>query len=1792
MCIRDSVGDAVTFTVVVTNNGPDSASAIQVADQLPSGLTYVSHTGAGTYTPATGAWNVGTLASGASATLTVTATIDTVDPVTNTASITGSDQFDPSSVNDADSATVNVPQVDLSLTKTVDDSSPARIGDSVTYTLTVANAGPDASAPTTTVTDLLPAGLTYVSDDGSGAYSATTGVWQVGSVPNGATRTLHIIATVDVPGAITNTATVSSPNDDSVPGNDTDSVSVTAESSNVALTKSVNFLTPRQGDDVVYSITVTNNGPDTATGVVVDDQLPSGLTYVSDDGAGAYNAVSGVWTVGSLANGASATLQITATAATSDPVTNTATVDADQRDPDTADNADDATIDPTAADVSITKTVDDAKPAIGDTVTYTVTATNNGPDGATGVVVNDMFPSGITVLTANPPATGANALGSFWNVGALASGDSRTIVVTARVDSPDAQVNTATVTADQYDTVPANNSASAAISGATADLVVSKLVDDAAPANLGDTVTFTVRVANDGPDEAKGVSVADALPSGMTLVSSSAPTGTTYTGGVWTIGSIPSGETRELTVTATIDTLSPVTNTATATANTVDPTPVDNTASAQVDVPDTDVRVTKTVNAATPPVGTNVTFTITATNAGPLAATGVSVADVLPANLTLVSANATAGTYTAGAWTIGAMANGASETLTVVATVTDGAPLTNTATISADQEDGATANNTASADVDGQVAGIELTKTVDDSTPAAIGDQVTYTITLTNNGPDAATGTAVTDQLPAGLTYVSSSATAGAYNAATGAWTLGTVANGVTETLTITATVDVTTQITNTATATSDLTDPTANVATAVVDIPEADLAMTKTVSDATPAANGVVTYTLTVTNGGPDVATGIAVNEALPTGLTLVDARPSGATTYTAPTWTIGTLTSGATATLEIDARVTESTAITNTATVTSDVIDPASANDSASVTVNVPDADLSVTKTVDRTAPLIGDIVTYTVTVSNAGPDTAPAVAVDDALPAGLTLVSASASSGSYSDPTWNVGSLASGAQATLTIRARVTDSGAITNTATVTSDAADPTNGNDSDAVTIDGPDADLSVTKTVDDATPALNGDVTFTVTVANAGPDTARNVVVTDALPAGLTLVGTPTTTAGTYSAATGRWTISAVPSGATETLTMIARVTDPSNITNRATVDSDAADSDSSNDSASASVDVPDADIAVTKTVDNATPELGDTVTFTITATNNGPLVARGVVVTDAIPAGLTVGPGGVTTTRGTVSGDTWTLGSMANGATETMTVTATVDAATAITNTATVTSTSLDGNNTNDSAAATVNVPDADVRIRKTVNDQSPSLGDTVTYTLTVTNNGPDTACNVVIHDSLPAGLTFVSSTPAMDATPGEWTIGDLADGATATVEIQATVDDTTQITNTATVTSATTDLTPGNGSAVANVDVPEANLSLSKSASDSSPRLGESVTYTITLTNAGPDAATNVDVAENLPSELDLVSASASRGTFSAGTWHLATVPVGTHTLTIVARPNTEGTTVNTAEVTASETRDPNSTPGDGTGDDTAQATITVRPPLSDLSLSKSVSASAPRVGDIVTYNLRVSNFGPSRATGITVSDPIAAGYVSATASQGTYDNTTGVWAVGTVASGSSATLAIRVKITATGQLVNTAEIAASNVADPDSTPGNGASGEDDIASATLTASPAIIPTRLSISKTGPAVVRSGDVFSFTIKIGNTGAATATAVTITDCIPYGVSLVPSGSYRVRNGRLIWNIGSLAPGATRTVRVRFKVDPTSAKRIRGCVASVAGANAPVARDGAWVRIIPKKRVQRSAVTG
>ncbi|MCP5015171.1 MAG: DUF11 domain-containing protein, partial [Ketobacter sp.] len=168
---------------------------------------------------------------------------------------------------------------------------------------------------------------------------------------------------------------------------------------------------------------------------------------------------------------------------------------------------------------------------------------------------------------------------------------------------------------------------------------------------------------------------------------------------------------------------------------------------------------------------------------------------------------------------------------------------------------------------------------------------------------------------------------------------------------------------------------------------------------------------------------------------------------------------------------------------------------------------ADLSVGK-VDALDPVtVGDDVTYTVTVANAGPDTALAVTLTDTLPVGVIFGSAT---GGCSEAggvvSCDLGSVAAGGSASVTIVVTSTAAGVLTNTASVGSATADPDGGNNatSEDTTVEAPPAaDLSVTK-LDALDPVTVGDdVTYTVTVANAGPDTALAVTLTDTLPVGV-----------------------------------------------------------------------------------------------------------------------------------------------------------------------------------------------------------------------------------------------------------------------------------------------------------------------------------------------------------------------------------------------------------------------------------------------------------------------------------------------------------------------------------------------------------------------------------------------------------------------------------------------------------------------------------------------------------------
>ena len=197
-------------------------------------------------------------------------------------------------------------------------------------------------------------------------------------------------------------------------------------SSTWSLDKVVDNATPDVGTDVTFTITVSNQGPSGATGVTVEDQLPSGYTFVSSDGA--YDANTGIWTIGGLAEGESTELNITATVnATGDYVNVAQVEEANEDDTDSTpgndepgeDDQDDAETDPNPViDLELDKVVDNATPDVGTDVTFTITVSNQGPSGATGVTVEDQLPSGYTFVSSDGAYDAATGI---WTIGGLAA---------------------------------------------------------------------------------------------------------------------------------------------------------------------------------------------------------------------------------------------------------------------------------------------------------------------------------------------------------------------------------------------------------------------------------------------------------------------------------------------------------------------------------------------------------------------------------------------------------------------------------------------------------------------------------------------------------------------------------------------------------------------------------------------------------------------------------------------------------------------------------------------------------------------------------------------------------------------------------------------------------------------------------------------------------------------------------------------------------------------------------------------------------------------------------------------------------------------------------------------------------------------------------------------------------------------------------------------------------------------------------------------------------------------------
>jgi uncharacterized repeat protein (TIGR01451 family) len=1214
----------------------------------------------------------------------------------------------------------------------------------------------------------------------------------------------------------------------------------------------------------------------------------------------------------------------------------------------------------------------------GDVLHYTVIASNTGQDGADSFVLTDPIPSGTTYVpgsltVAGVPVTDASGddtgefaaaanqvvarLGTGANAtvgGRLAPGAAVPVSFNVRIGDVPPRftiVNAASSTfISQSLRVPLT-----AISNPVTDIVaapdLSMTKRHSPPYVAGATSTLRLVVSNVGnlASDGTAVNVTDVIPAAFTSFAN-------VIGDGWTcsvvLSSITCTRSDQLAAGASyppifVDVLVPdpappsIVNTASVSGG-GDVSPDNNTAT---DVGGTaqaaDLQLTKQARPTTVLSGNTVTFTLGVLNAGPSTATAAVVSDPLGAGYSNIAATSTVGTCTTDVTcTLGDLAAGESATITIVATVNANATtLTNAATVSSPTPDPNPDNNNASASVVvAPTADLQLTKTPSTFNPSpGQHDGLTYTIVATNAGPSDAEGVVIDDTLPSDFTPDTIVGPPG-FGCVTNADRItcsgGTITVGASVTLTVTGTVDAsaTDTMVNTADVRADTADPdlTNNTATVtVIPRPQADIGVTKlwgnptgtfaSIDQAPPDSD--VRVQLSMTNFGPSLATDAVLVDQLPPHVTFISSDHPGVCDGTGNVITCspGALAVGATFTVLATVHVELSaagTTLDNSVSGAADQPDPVDANDSASASLTVGRAaDLAMQKRVSESSAVVGDTVTFTLAVTNTGPDDADDVEITDQLPIGLSFVSSSDCTFDGVEVTCNVGTLAAGDTVERTFDARVQRAAAgtaVTNTATVTSTTPDPNADNNVDSQPIVvAPQADLSVVKTAAATTVDLFQDVTYTLAVSNGGPNDATGDVIIEPVPAGMVFVSADTGCAFSAASAAVICNVGVIPVDASRSVTVTLRPQAPNAgtfVTNTALVRGDVPDPDPSNNTSSATIFVrPQADLAITKTASAPSVIAGGRLTYTLLVSNAGPNTAPSVAVDDplaaratAVSASATQGTCTVTPARVTCA-----LGDLASGGQAQVLITVAVAASaggTTLTNTATVSSTITDPRPHDNTASVSTPVtalspvlPVASLTITKQVDRTHATTADRLTYHVVVANTGTAAAAGVVVTDTFARRVVVVSAaTPdgTCRRTPLSCTIVSLAPGARATITIVARAETAGRLTNGASATA-----TNASGVQAAPVSttvvLARTSLSLQKRASRQRVSAGQNVSFGLTVRNLGANPAFRVRVCDRLPAGLTFRSAPRAQIQGLTACWTIAALAGhASRTVTLSAR------------------------------------------------------------------------------------------------------------------------------------------------------------------------------------------------------------------------------------------------------------------------------------------------------------
>ena len=640
---------------------------------------------------------------------------------------------------------------------------------------------------------------------------------------------------------------------------------------------------------------------------------------------------------------------------------------------------------------------------------------------------------------------------------------------------------------------------------------------------------------------------------------------------------------------------------------------------------------------------------------------------------------------------------------------------------------------------------------------------------------------------------------------------------------------------------------------------------------------------------------------------------------------------------------------------------------------------SNLEIHKTVDKESVKIGDTLTYTISVKNNGDKVAKAIIYDN-VPEGTVLLNKDNNEDENTKKlTWRV-TVEPGETENVEFTVRVkAEKGTIKNSAIVNGKTTEET---ETGIINITGK-------KEVDKAEAKVGDTLTYTITLTNSGNATGT-VTVTDEIPAGTTLVEKSITNNGVESNGTITWTDVEVKAGKTAEVSFKVTINSDTktSVTNKAVIDGNKPTEE---------VETKIANITGAKSVDKSTAKVGDTLTYTITLTNNGNADGT-VTVTDEIPTGTTLVADSITA-NGSYNEEnktiTWTDVKVEAGKTAEVSFKATInsDTKTSVTNKAVI-----DGNKPTEEVETKV----ANITGAKSVDKSTAKVGDTLTYTIALTNNG-NADGKVTVTDEIPTGTRIKDENTTgynKETNTMTWSNVEVkANGGTATLTLEVVVkDDTTD--------------TVKNVAKIDNKEIPEkpetkvANITGAKSVDKPTAKVGDILTYTIKLTNSG-NGDGKVTVTDEIPTGTRIKDENTTgyNKETNTMTWSDVEVKAGKSvelTLEVVVKDDTTDTVKNVAKIDNKEIPEKPETK------------------VANITGTKKVDKTEAKVGDTLTYTITLTNSGNATGT-VTVTDPIPEGTKIKVATTDGYDleTNTMTWKNVEVKAGKSVELTLEVVV-----------------------------------------------------------------------------------------------------------------------------------------------------------------------------